>query len=141
MRTYLDLWIRNLPENWDWSLFVQRINELHIRSAAFHTLTFCQLFMGTPLPGGLLDRLDPGYFARRRVAGLLTGKSLLENKLTMGSRYPTLVKLLAADKIPYVLGLILQAMFRKGRSFEFQGESISLFTHWKNVWDALRKGA
>ena len=49
--------------------------------------------METPLPDGLLDSLDPGWFARMRVKLLNTSQSILADRPTLGKRYPTLLKL------------------------------------------------
>ena len=42
-----DTWIRKRSISWDWGEFVRTVNQWQIRSAAYHTLTYCQALMET----------------------------------------------------------------------------------------------
>lgn len=142
LKTYLDidLFIRSLPGDWNWDALIQRLERWQLRSASYHTLTFCRHFMQTPLPTDLLRRLDPGPSARFRIAKLITAESLLENQGTLGRRYPALVKLMIVDRVSQIAALVFQAIARPGRSYRFQNKRVSLVSHWKNVFYTLNKG-
>ena len=48
MQTFfdIDVWVRSLPENWDWEGFIELVGNWQLRSAAYHALSFSQYFMG-----------------------------------------------------------------------------------------------
>lgn len=143
LQTYLDidLWIRNLPQTWEWDQFIELVNRWKLRSAAYHALFFSQFMMDTPLPVGLLSRLDPGWAARLRIKALITPETLLANQLTLGRRYPTLIKLFLVDSLGRIAKLSYQALFPDWERYsQPQVEKISRVKRWKHVWEVIRRG-
>jgi hypothetical protein len=142
IQTYLDvdLWIRALPPSWDWDQFIELVDQWQIRSAAYHSFTFCREFMGTHLPEGLLERLDPGWLARWRVSLLVSPASLLAARPTLGKRYPTLVKLALIDRLPCLLWILLKLAFPDKAWREQHPHQRNLFSHWAHVLDILKLG-
>lgn len=135
-----DQWMRSLPEGWGWEGFIQLVNEWQIRSAAYHLLSFCRVFMDTPLPEGLLEWLDPGRLARWRVRMLITAESLLRDEKTPGRRYPTLVKLALIDSIPKMIKTLFHLAF-PGRSYYRQNPSRgNLLANWRHILEVVRRG-
>jgi len=142
MQTYLDvdLWVRNLPASWDWDRFIELADQWQIRSAAYHGFTFCREFMGTPLPEGLLERLDPGWLARGRLRLLVSPDSLLAARPTLGKRYPTLVKLALIDHLPRLFWTLLKLAFPAKAWREQYPHQRNLFSHWAHVFHVLKRG-
>jgi hypothetical protein len=143
MQTFfdIDVWVRSLPENWDWNSFIKLVGSWQVRSAAYHALSFSQYLMGTPLPVEVLSRLDPGWAARFRVQCILSYEALLADRPSVGKRYPTLVKLMLVDRIPSIMRVLFQVLKPPpDRRQEYQAGSDSLFQHWKHIWKIFRRG-
>jgi len=142
MQTYLDvdLWIRNLPEAWEWERFLDMVDEWQIRSASYHVLAFCRDFMGTPLPDGILKRLDPGCLARWRVKMLISSGSILADRRVSGKRYPTLVKLAIIDRLPRILLTLIKLAFPGKAWREHDLSRGSLLAHWLHVLHVVKSG-
>ena len=142
MQTYLDvdLWIRNLPETWEWERFMELVDEWQIRSATYHVLAFCRDFMETPLPDGMLKCLDPGWLARLRVKMLISAESIMADRPASGKRYPTLVKLALIDRLLNML-LTLIKLAIPGRDWrEHDPSGRSLLAHWLHVFHVVKRG-
>jgi hypothetical protein len=142
MQTYLDLdlFIRTLPDPWDWDPFQALVNRWRIRSAAWHALSFCRDFMDTPLPDDLLKRLDPGWLARSRVKLLITSESILADRPSLGKRYPTLVKLALIDRLPRILVTLLKLAFPDKAWRQHNPAGRSLLAHWSHVLQVVKRG-
>jgi len=142
MQTYLDvdLWIRNLPDPWDWALFLDLVDQWRIHSAAWHVLSICRDFMGTPLPDGLLKRLDPGWMARFRVKLLISSQLILANRPRLGKRYPTLVKLALIDRLPSIMVTLIKLAFpdKSWRAHNPPGRG--LLAHWLHILQVVKRG-
>jgi hypothetical protein len=136
----IDLFIRDLPDSWDWDIFIQLIKQWQACSAAYHTLSFCKYFMGTPLPQDILEKLDPGKSARRRVTSLISANSILAGRPSLGNRYPALVRLALADSLKTDL-LVMQRIIFPNRSWLKQryGAGKSIFWFWKHIWNDVRE--
>ena len=137
----VDLWLRNIPENWDWNQFLKIANEWEIRSAVYHVFSFCKQFMDTPLPEGFLDRLDPGWFARSRIRLLITPVSMLANDPSIGMRYPALVKLAVIDHFPRLLWTLMKLLFpgKTWAEYDPKGKK-NYFSHWLHVLAVALRG-
>jgi hypothetical protein len=142
LRTYLDidLWIRNLPDTWDWGKFLELVNQWQICSITYNALMFCKHFMDTPLPDDLLKRLDPGWLARQRVGLLITPESLLADRYTLGRRYPTLVKLALIDRLPDIFLTLKKLIFPDKTWRENSLSGRGLLAHWLHIWRVVRRG-
>jgi hypothetical protein len=143
MQTFfdIDVWVRSLPENWEWSRFIKLVENWQLRSAAYHALSFSQYFMGTPLPAEVLSHLDPGWAARLRVRYVLTSDALLRDRPSMGKRYRTLVKLMLVDRFPSIVRVLVQVLKPPpDRRLAKQAGSGSLFQHWKHIWKVILRG-
>lgn len=136
----IDLWIRNLPETWQWERFLEIVNQWKIRSVVFHAFSICKDLMQTPLPDGLLDTLDPGWFARIRVKSLITSQSILADRPTFGKRYPTLVKLALVDRFSTILVMLIQAAFPSKEWRKHNSSWRGLLSHWLHILHVVKRG-
>ncbi len=136
----IDLWIRNLPDTWEWEQFLDLVDEWRIWSVVYHGLSTCRDFMGTPLPDGMLKRLDPGWLARLRVKMLISSESILADRPSLGKRYPTLVKLALIDHLPQILVTLLRLAFPGKAWREHNPSGRSLLRRWRHVLHAVKRG-
>lgn len=136
----IDLWIRNLPQTWDWERFLDLVNQWQIRSAAYHALSFCRDFMETPLPDKLLERLNPGWLARLRVKLLISSESILADRPSLGKRYHTLVKLALIDHLPLILLTLIKLAFPNKAWREHNPSKRSPLAHWRHVLNIVKNG-
>jgi hypothetical protein len=146
-KSYLDvdLYIRNLPPDWEWEQFIELVESWQIRSATYHVFTFSHYFMDTPLPDGLLRRLDPGLWARWRLRLLITAESLVSDRPTLGKRYPTLVKLALIDRLSRIVSTLFKLIFPDTAWLKQQyGENSTLlkcfWRHITHVWIVTERG-
>jgi len=136
----VDLWFRNLPAGWDWNTYIAIAEDWQLRSSSFHTFTFCQALFNTPVPCDILKQLDPGAVARWQVRRLVTPRALIENRRTLGIRYPTLVKLALFDH-PGVKWRSLHHALFPGRSWlRHHPDYSTLFGHWMHLYDVVSRG-
>jgi hypothetical protein len=143
MHGYLDvdLWIRNLPPDWDWQGFIRQIIGWQMKNVVYHVFAFCRDFMDTPLPMDVLTQLDPGTAARLRLRTLITSQALLEGRNTIGQSYPTLVKLALVQDGWTIAKLLWQALVnRPGGVHSPSGRRSSLIGHWKHILEVVKRG-
>lgn len=142
MHSYLDidLWLRGLPDDWDWDLFLNVVEEWQIRSATYHVFLFCRAFMNTPIPDNILKKLDPGRFARWRVRVLITSESLLEDRSSLGRRYPTLVKMVVVDRMSSIAKTLYHLIFPNKKRRAYLPSQQSLLRHWIHIFKVLERG-
>lgn len=134
-----DTWIRKRSISWDWGEFVRTVNQWQIRSAAYHTLAYCQAMMETPLPPDLLDQLDPGRFARTRVSWAISPLDVLGKTSRLRPFSKALVKLTLVDHLHILLKLMGSVLFpEKGWLARRYGQQTTLRQHWRNLLEALR---
>lgn len=134
-----DTWIRKRSVSWDWGEFVRTVNQWQIRSAAYHTLAYCQALMETPLPPDLLEKLDPGRIARQRVSWMISPPTVLGQPRRFGLHATALVKLALVDRSRILLKLAGSILFpEKGWLARRYGKQTSLGQHWRNLLEALR---
>lgn len=136
----IDLLIRTLPEAWDWEQFLSLVEQWQIHSVAYHAMSICRDFMDTPVPPGILKRLDPGWFARLRVRILISSQIILSDRPSLGRRFPTLVKLALIDRLPVILVTIKRLLFPGKAWQENNLARRSIFRHWLNVFQAVKRG-
>jgi hypothetical protein len=136
----VDIMIRNLPDTWEWERFLNVVNQWQIRSTTYHALSLCRDFMETPLPDSIFKHLDPGWLARFRVKVLISSKSILADRPSIGKQYPTLVILALIDRLPFIFITIIKMIFPdKGwRDHNLSGRSI--LGHWLNVFRIVKRG-
>lgn len=141
-QTYLDidLWIRNLPEDWDWNQFSLIVDQWRIRSVTYHALLICRYLMDTPFPDEILQRLDPGWLARYRVRKLITAESILADRYSLGKRYPTLVKLALIDRLSDILITLKKLAFPYETWSAHDPSRRSLLAHWLHIWEVIKRG-
>ena len=136
----IDLSLRRLPQGWDWERFLERAGQWQIRSAAYHALALCRDFMATPLPDGILARLDPGWLARLRVSLLISSGSILADRPSLGKRYPTLVKLALMDRLPLIWVTLMKLAFPNKDWRAHNPSGRSLLSHWLHVLHVVKRG-
>jgi hypothetical protein len=135
-----DIWIRKRSVSWDWGEFVRTVNQWQIRSAAYHTLSYCQALMETPLPPDLLKQLDPGTSARQRVSWLMSPGAVLNPAKRSKLYSPGLVKLALVDRFQVWLKLAARLLFpEKGWLVRRYGRPISLRQHWRALLAIARR--
>jgi hypothetical protein len=96
--------------------------------------------MNTPLPGDLLQRLDPSWLARLRVKLLISTQSILANRPSLGKRYPTLVKLALIDSLPLILVTLLKLAFPPKTLHDYSPSRRSLLARWLHVLQVVKRG-
>jgi hypothetical protein len=116
------------------------VNQWQIRSSTYHVLSICRDFMGTPLPDGILKRLDPGWLARFRVKMLISSQSILADCPSMGRRYPTLVKLALIDRLPFIFVTLIKLAFPDKGWREHNPSWRGLLANWLHVLHVVRRG-
>jgi hypothetical protein len=135
----IDLWVRNLPENWDWEQFLALVDQWRISSGTFHVFSICRDFMGTPLPENILRRLNPGALARFRVKFLIPSNSILADLPGLGHRYPTLVRVALIDRISLIFLTLGKLAFPDKAWREYNPYGRSLLAHWSHVSQVVHK--
>jgi len=136
----IDLWVRKLPDTWEWEKFLDLVDQWKIRSVTYHALSICRDFMETPLPIGFLKSLDPGWLARFRVKVLISSESILADRPSIGKHYPTLVKLALIDRLPYIFITIIKLFFPDKAWREQNPSGRSILGHWVNVFRVVKRG-
>ncbi|HSA99809.1 MAG TPA: nucleotidyltransferase family protein [Anaerolineales bacterium] len=142
LKSYLDidLWVRNLPPTWEWSRFIEITSQWQIRSAVFHVMIICRDFMETPVPDHVLKQLDPGWLARWRVRQLISPKTLLTGRSSLGTRYPTLVKLSLADHVSIIFLTVLKLVFPDKSMYTRHPVQKGILGHWLHIFDVIKRG-
>jgi hypothetical protein len=136
----VDLFLRNLPSDWDWKRFISIIKNSQLCSAAFHTFIFCQEFFRTPIPIQVLSALKPNRFDTWQVKLLITPKDILENRPSLGLRYPSLVKFALFDRSKIKIKSLLNLLFPSRQWLERHYASAHLFSHWTHLVQVLLRG-
>lgn len=136
----IDLWIRNLADDWDWRVFLGIVEQWQIRSAVYHVFLFCKSFMGTPVPDEIFERVYPGLFPQWRVKILITPESMLANRSSLGLRYPTLVKLALVDRSSNIAKTLYRLAFPGKEWFAHHPYRKSLWAHWLYVIRVTERG-
>jgi hypothetical protein len=136
----VDLWIRNLPPSWDWGQFMEIANQWQIRSAVFHVMTICKEFMRTPVPEEVFKQTDPGWLARWRVRQLISPKTLMADRPSLGKRYPTLVKIALVDHVSKMILTIIKLTFPAKTSYTRHHTKQGIIGHWLHVLDVIKRG-
>jgi hypothetical protein len=136
----VDLFLQNLPPNWDWKHFISIIKKTQLCSASFHAFTFCQEFFNTPIPAHVLSALKPSRFDIWQVRSLITPKDILENRLSLGLRYPSLVKFALFDGSKIKLKSLLNILFPTRQWMKQNYHSGNLFSHWTHLVQVLLRG-
>lgn len=136
----IDLWIRNLPDIWEWERFLDLVNQWQIRSTTYHALSLCRDLMETPLPDNIFKHLDPGWLARFRVKTLISSESILADHPSVGKRYPTLVKLALIDRLSTIIITLIKLTFPGKAWREHNPSGRSTLAHWLNVFRAIIRG-
>lgn len=141
-KSYLDvdLWLRNVPESWDWQHFIEIVNQWHVRSAVYHVLVICQKMLGTPVPVGVLAQLDPGRLARWRVRWLISPEIILSGRKSLGVRYPTLVKLALADQLSKIILSLIRVAFPHQSRYSKHHTQPGLLGHWLHIIEVIKRG-
>lgn len=136
----VDLFLRNLPPDWDWERFISIIKKTQLCSVTFHTFTFSQEFFRTPIPTTVLSALKPSRFDIWQVRLLITAKDILENRRRLGLRYPSLVKFALFDGSGIKLTAILNLLFPKLSWMKYNPTYHNLFAHWCHLLRVIFRG-
>lgn len=61
----------------DWSLFVQKVKDVHSRTAVYFSLYLAQEILGTEIPQSVLDELRPSECKMKRIMNMLLKANLM----------------------------------------------------------------
>ena len=136
----VDLFLRKLPENWDWKMYIMTAEIWGLKSATYHAFSFCQEIFGTPIPDDVISALKPPDFDRWQVRKLITPETLLADKKTFGKRYPTLVKFALFDNTIKKLKTIKNLIIPDPAWLENNSTNHSIFGHWVHIIRVLLRG-
>jgi hypothetical protein len=136
----IDLWIRKLPNTWNWNQFTAVVNQWQIRSVVYHALLICKVSMDTPVPDLVLGQMNPGRHAQWRMQRFMSPRILIGNQLVLGRRYPTLVKLALADHSSKILLAVLKLLFPRKTSYSRHYSAKGILGHWLHVLEVIRRG-
>lgn len=136
----VDLFLRKLPDDWDWNIFNEIAEICGLQSSSYHAFLFCQEIFGTPIPEDVMHSLHPSDFDRLQVRQLITPEKLLSDQTSLGKRYPTLVKFALFDntnmKLQTIKNLIIPDSDWLRRSHEYR----TIFGHWRHILRVLLRG-
>lgn len=136
----VDLFLRELPENWDWNLFISVAEMWGLKSACYHVFLFCQEIFDTPLPNDVLIDLSPGPFDRWQVKQLISPEALLSDRPTLGKRYPTLVKFALFENSKVKWAAIRHLIFPDRALLENNPQRRTIIDHWRHILDVFLRG-
>jgi hypothetical protein len=142
LKNYLDvdLWIRNLPANWNWSRFIEIANQWQIRSVVFHVFSICKQFMETPVPDEILTQVNPGWLACWRVRLLISPQKIMANRPSLGKRFPTLVKIALADHVSKIFLAVGKLAFPDSSMYTNHQTKQGIVGHWLHILEVIKRG-
>jgi len=137
----VDLFVRKYCDSpdWSWRTLVICAKEWRICSAVFHSLCFSRCLFNTPVPGHVLDDLDPGPAARARLRVLLRPRDLLVHPpRALGSSHPKLVSAALVDRVSDLMRFLAR-LFVPNDAWRRQryGDDATLLHHWGRVLRAV----
>jgi len=142
MKNFLDvdLWLRNLSENWDWDQYLNVVNRWKIQSVSYHVFTFCQVFFDTPIPGEVMIAIKPNWFDRCLLKTLISPRIILENRTSLGTRYPTLVKFTLFEGIRTKWKVIRNLILPDKSWLKSHPNYHNLQDHWAHIYQVIVRG-
>jgi hypothetical protein len=142
MKNFLDvdLWLRNLPENWEWEKYLDLVKRWKTRSVSFHVFSFCQEFFETPVPSEVMTVIKPAWYDRILVKALISPRIILENRINLGRRYPTLVKFALFDGMRTKWKVIRNLVFPDRSWLKAHPDYHNLRDHWAHVYQVIARG-
>ena len=136
----VDLFLRTLPEDWDWRKYIEIAEISGLKSASYHAFLFCQEIFKTHIPEYVMHVLQPAGFDCWQVRKLITPQDLISNKNTLGKRYPTLVKFALFDNTNVKLRTIKNLVITDSDWLEHQYLYRNIFGHWHHILRVLLRG-
>lgn len=136
----IDLFIRTSPEGWDWDSFVNSAKQWQILSCAYHVFIFCKVFFDTPIPQNVLEQLKPSRFDRFLVGLLITPKTILKYKNTLGLHFPTLVKFSLFDSSKIRLKTLRNLLLPDSSFFNNNSMKKTILEHWCHIIKVTLRG-
>ena len=142
MKNFLDvdLWLRNLPEDWSWNQYLNLVNRWKMKSVTYHVFSFCQAFFDTPIPAEVIEYLKPNRVNRNLVKLLISPKIILENRKSLGRRYPTLVKFALFDGISTKWDVIVNLIFPDQTLLQSNPKYRNILDHWAHIYQVIIRG-
>jgi hypothetical protein len=140
--TYLDIdcWLRQSAEVIDWDEFLSTVNRWKIKNAAFHTFQLCQKIYNSPIPTWVMQQLDPGIWAKWRVALVYSFEAYVTHNLSKsGIRNPKWVRLLLHDSFMDILKILFGGFFPSKKIREVvYARPVSLHKHWMLIMRKMK---
>jgi hypothetical protein len=88
----------------------------------------------------VLSSLKPSRFDMWQVGLLITPKDILENRKSLGLRYPSLVKFALFDGSKIKIKSLLNLLFPSRQWMEKNYQSPNLLSHWSHLVRVLLRG-
>jgi len=136
----IDLFLRHLPDGWDWQKFLSVVKSWHTRSCTYHVFKFTRAFFDTPVPREILQDVKPGVLVRAWLSCLTSPQRLIAGKPSLGSKYPTLVKVALFDSFGRLITTIACVLFPreilKRKPFQLR----DLIHHWAHIRQVIARG-
>jgi hypothetical protein len=136
----VDLFLRNLPEDWDWRQYLDVVDEWNLGSVSYHVFHFCQAFFDTPVPDEIMIRTKPAWVDRILVKMLISPGLILENRMSLGRRYPSLVKFALFDGFMRKIYTIKNLLFPNRSWLKANPDYHQLWDHWAHVYQVFIRG-
>ena len=80
LRLHLDVERIVACETIDWKLFLEKVNDTHVKTSTYFSLYIPHVLFGTPVPEWVLDALRPKKRKAKKIEKLLADASLLHPK-------------------------------------------------------------
>ena len=136
----IDQFLRQLPDDWDWKRYLHLADGWGLRSVSYHGFAFSQALFDTPVPPDVMLALTPAVLDRWLVRCLITPDALLRGKVTIGVRYPTLVKFALFDGIRIKLKTLARLFFPGKAWLRNNPDYHNVFQHWLHLAEVILRG-
>lgn len=136
LKTYrdLDLYIRQLPSDWDWEAWVALVRSWEIGVITWHVLLVLQHYFQTPFPLDLIERFQPSRLRQRLLLWMMPVSAVLSDQPCFGKRFSKVLKL-AQIKNPARIWPIVWSTFFPGKNWLLgrYGQVVPIWIHWQHI--------
>ncbi|MDO9085170.1 MAG: nucleotidyltransferase family protein [Anaerolineaceae bacterium] len=136
LKTYrdLDLYIRQLPQSWNWDLFLDLVNQWQITTIAWQVFQILDHFHKTPFPKEIISELSPSPLRQRLLNELVPVSEVFSTNPNFGKRYSKILKLVQIQKPLKIFTIISKVIF-PGNDWIIgrYGKKVSIIYHWSHI--------
>jgi hypothetical protein len=136
LKTYqdLDLYIRQLPQSWNWDFFMDLVKQWQISPITWQVFQILYQFYKTPFPKEIISDLTPSPIRRKIISRLVPVPDVFSNKPNFGKQYSKILKLAQIQEPFKIFSLILKVIFPgKGWIMGRYGKKVSILYHWSHI--------